>query len=193
MDQATRFLEPTVVKVEDPADPLIQEETFGPITSLVPVDDLDQAIRIANEVDATPLGCYPFGSRAETDRVLAELRSGGASVNDGFFHGAIPTLQFGGVGSSGQGAYRGRASFDCFSHRRSIVRTPGWMEGLLAVRYPPYTSDKLAQFQKMNNARPDFGRDGRVTRAGWLRWLLTLGGGTVTGGLARYVLVLIGT
>ena len=189
-DEATRFLAPTVVEVADATDPLVQDETFGPIVTVLPVDSLDEAIRIANEVDPTPLGAYPFGSRKDTDRVLQELRSGGATVNDSMFHGALPTLSFGGVGGSGNGAYRGKASFDCFSHRRSIVTTPGWMESMLAVRYPPYAG-KLAQFQKMNNRKPPFDRDGNV-HLGLVRWLLTLGAGSATGGAARYAVIVLG-
>lgn len=134
MDAADRFIEPTVIQVSSVSDPLLADETFGPLLTILPVKDLDSAIRIANEVSGTPLGVYPFGSKAETKRVLDETRSGGATVNDSFFHASIPTLAFGGVGDSGQGAYRGRASFDCFTHRRSVVTTPGWMEGMLAVR-----------------------------------------------------------
>ena len=161
MDEASRFLEPTVVDISDAADPLIAEETFGPIISLFSVDDLDHALRVASEVDDTPLSAYAFGTKAETDRVLRELRSGGASINDGLFHASIPTAPFGGVGQSGQGSYRGKASFDCFTHRRSITYTPGWIESMLAVRYPPYTADKTKQMKKMN-AKPNFDREGRV-------------------------------
>lgn len=157
---------------------------------ILPVNDLDQAIRLANEVQATPLGAYPFGTKAETDKVLQNVRSGGASVNDAFFHGSIPNLAFGGVGDSGQGAYRGKASFDCFTHRRSITTTPGWMERLIDIRYPPYKG-KLEKFQKMTNGTPNFDRDGRV-EFNLGRYLLTLGAGSAMGGLARYAVVLLG-
>lgn len=190
MDESSQFLEPTVVEVSDINDPLIQEETFGPILTLFPVSSLDEALRIANEVDPTPLGTYPFGNKAETDKVLAELRSGGATVNDGFFHGAIPTLAFGGVGTSGQGAYRGRTSFECFTHRRSIAKTPGWMEGLLDVRYPPY-GNKLGKLQAMNNVKPNFDREGNVA-FNPLKYVLFLGANGVGGGLVRYALVALG-
>lgn len=156
---------------------------------ILPVKDLDQAIRIANEVHATPLGAYPFGNKAETDKVLQEVRSGGASVNDAYFHGCIPTLAFGGVGDSGQGSYRGRASFDTFTHRRSVTTTPGWMEGLINVRYPPYKG-KLAKLQKMNNSKPNFDREGKVTFS-LVSYILKLGAGSLLGGLARYALVLL--
>ena len=155
-----------------------------------PVNDLDQAIRIANEVHPTPLGAYPFGNKAETDKVLQYIRSGGASVNDAFFHGCIPTLAFGGVGDSGQGAYRGKSSFDCFSHRRSITTTPAWMESLISVRYPPYAG-KLEKFQKMSNVKPNFDRDGKV-KFSLVSYILTLGAGSTTGGLARYAIILLG-
>jgi beta-apo-4'-carotenal oxygenase len=128
----------TIILVDSANDSLIKDESFGPLIPILPVKNLDEAIRIANEVHSTPLGLYPFGSKAEVERIVTEVQSGGVSINDAFFHGAIPTLQFGGVGDSGQGCYRGKASFDVFTHRRSIVKTPGWMEGFLAVRYPPY-------------------------------------------------------
>ena len=135
MDEGELFMEPTVVQVTGPDDSLLRDESFGPLIPIFPVKDLETAIRLANEVSGTPLGLYPFGNKAETKRILNETRSGGATVNDAFFHASIPTLPFGGVGESGQGSYRGRASFDCFTHRRTVVETPGWMEGLLAVRY----------------------------------------------------------
>ena len=187
MDAEQKFIEPTVVEVRDTSDSLIAEESFGPLIPILPVDDLDEAIATANAVHATPLGLYAFGSKEETDRVLRETRSGGASINDGFFHGIIPTLQFGGVGDSGTGAYRGKASFDSFVHRRSVTTTPGWMERLLAVRYPPYAG-KYKQFEKMSVLKPDFDRKGKV-KFSLMGYVLTLGAGSKTGGLTRVIVV----
>lgn len=189
MDADQLFIEPTVIEVSDPKDPLLVEESFGPLIPILPVDNLDQAISIANEIHATPLGVYAFGSKAETDKVLAATRSGGASVNDGFFHGVIPTLPFGGVGDSGTGAYRGKASFDCFTHHRSITKTPNWMEKLLAVRYPPFDgTNKLKQYRSMGVLKPDFDREGN-RKVGLLRYLVTLGTGSASKGALRAVLV----
>jgi beta-apo-4'-carotenal oxygenase len=162
MDADQLFIEPTLVEVSDINDSLLVEESFGPLMPVLPVDNLDQAISIANQIHETPLGVYAFGSKEETNKVLAETRSGGASINDAFFHGTIPTLSFGGTGDSGSGAYRGRASFDSFVHRRSITTTPGWMERLLAVRYPPFTgTDKYEQFARMGVQKPNFDRSGK--------------------------------
>jgi len=173
-DRSKLFFEPTVVQVSTADDPLLKDESFGPLIPILPVADLDEAVRIANAVHATPLGLYPFGSQAETDKILSQTRSGGASVNDAFFHASIPTLAFGGVGDSGQGAYRGKSSFDVFTHRRSITTTPGWVEGMLDIRYPPYTSQKLKKLKRMQDLQPDFDRAGNPT-GGMIWWALGLG------------------
>lgn len=187
MDEADLFLEPTVVQVFDTKDSMLADESFGPLIPIYAVQDLDEAIKLANECHDTPLGIYPFGNKEETDKVLAQTRSGGASVNDGFFHASIPTLAFGGVGSSGQGSYRGRSSFDCFTHRRSITNTPGWMESLLKIRYPPYAG-KRAQYERMAGKKPNFDRDGNV-KSNVLGYILSLGAGSKVGAATRYFLI----
>ncbi|OCK81950.1 aldehyde dehydrogenase [Lepidopterella palustris CBS 459.81] len=185
MDEKDLFLEPTVMQVDSLTDSLVSEESFGPLIPVLPVSDLDEAIKIANEVDDTPLGIYPFGNKKETEKVLSQTRSGGASINDGFFHASIPTLPFGGVGSSGTGAYRGRASFDVFTHRRTVTTTPAWIEGMLDIRYPPYTLAKQKKFANMNELKPNFDRNGRTV--GWFGWLLGMSKGKGGTGLAVVV------
>lgn len=68
MDESNLFFEPTVVQVDSPQDSLIAEESFGPLIPVLPVNDLDEALKIANDVHDTPLGIYPFGNKKETDR-----------------------------------------------------------------------------------------------------------------------------
>ncbi|KZF19057.1 aldehyde dehydrogenase [Xylona heveae TC161] len=188
-DESERFIEPTVVQVDDVNDSLITEESFGPLIPILPVNDVDEAIRIINQVQDTPLGLYPFGTKTETEKILLETRSGGASVNDAYFHGSIPTLEFGGVGESGQGSYRGKASFDCFSHRRSITTTPTWLESVLSLRYPPYAG-KLEKLALLGGERPNFDRDGQV-QISLLTRILALGAKSLQGGIIRYLLIII--
>ncbi|KAH0566514.1 hypothetical protein GP486_000095 [Trichoglossum hirsutum] len=191
MDEKEKFIEPTVIQVDSLDDSLIKEESFGPLFPLLPVDDLDQAIRIANEVDSTPLAMYPFSQKKEDiDRLLNEITSGGASINDSFFHGSIPTLPFGGVGSSGQGSYRGKASFDTFTHHRSVTHTPSWLEKLVAIRYPPY-GEKLSRYRKLAAKKPNFDREGKINNH-MLAWFLTLGGEPGKSATARWLAILLG-
>ncbi|KAF2846559.1 aldehyde dehydrogenase [Plenodomus tracheiphilus IPT5] len=178
MDEADLFIEPTIVQVDSISDSLVSDESFGPLLPFVPVANLDEAIKKANEVHDTPLGTYAFGNKKEMAQILDQTRSGGASLNDGYFHASIPTLAFGGVGNSGQGAYCGKASFDVFTHRRSVTTTPAWIESLLDVRYPPYTAKKQKKFAGMNDMKPNFDREGRIklSLGGWLLSLLGLKG-----------------
>ena len=172
MDESDLFIEPTVVQISDMNDSMVTSESFGPLLPILPVANLDEAIKIANELHDTPLGTYAFGNKAELEQIMKQTRSGGASLNDGFFHGSIPTMPFGGVGTSGQGAYRGKASFDTFTHRRSVTTTPAWIEGLMDVRYPPYTAAKQKKFIGMNDIKPNFDREGRAF--GWGSWFMGL-------------------
>jgi beta-apo-4'-carotenal oxygenase len=190
LDAETNYISPTIVRVSSTSDSLVVDESFGPFIPLLPVDNLDEAIRLANQVHSTPLGLYAFGSKAETTRILSETRSGGASVNDAFTHASLPTVEFGGVGDSGSGCYRGKASFDCFTHRRIVTSTPAWMEGMLAVRYPPYKG-KLGQLKMMNDFGPNFDREGKVVQLGFVARILALGGASLGQGVKRWLLLVV--
>lgn len=188
MDQKTLFMEPTAVLVDSVDDPLIQQESFGPIFSILPVDDVSDAIRIANEVDPTPLALYTFGSQEENNRILREVNSGGATINDSFLHGSLSTVPFGGIGHSGTGAYHGRASFDAFTHNRTVAATPGWMDRFLRVRYMPYDWREM-RILTLTAPNPNFNRDGQVVRGlgYWLRLLLSLGSRNGRGVFLRWL------
>ncbi len=96
--------------------------------------------------------------------VLNEMTSGGASLNDSFIHGSINTVPFGGVGDSGWGNYRGKASFDCFTHFRTVAETPSWVERFLRVRYMPYQWSELKLLQRFTHKKPNFNRNGAVVK-----------------------------
>lgn len=68
MDEKERFIEPTIVQVDSPDDSLLVQESFGPIIPILPVDNLEEAVNVANGIQSTPLGIYPFGSKADTDK-----------------------------------------------------------------------------------------------------------------------------
>ena len=97
------------------------------------------------------------------------------------------------MGDSGTGPYHSRAGFDCFSHRRTVVNNPGWMDRFLRVRYFPYTAASMREFLWLTKSRPDFDRAGRPLRglSYWLGFVLGLGhAGGAKGALLRWALVL---
>jgi aldehyde dehydrogenase (NAD+) len=139
-DAATRYLAPTVLRDVLPESPVMQEEIFGPILPVLPVDDTAQAIAFVNGRDK-PLALYVFaGDSKIQQQVLDGTSSGGVCVNATLFHVAAPELPFGGVGESGIGAYHGKASFDVFSHAKSVLKRSTRPDPDLA--YPPYTDRK---------------------------------------------------
>ena len=83
-----------------------------------------------------PLAMYIFSSESVARGVLQRTSSGGACINDTIMHIANEHLPFGGVGHSGMGRYHGRDSLYAFSHRRSVVITPTWID--IPFRYMPY-------------------------------------------------------
>ncbi|KAK3956794.1 Aldehyde/histidinol dehydrogenase [Pseudoneurospora amorphoporcata] len=196
VDESELYIEPTAVLVDSIDDPMMQEEIFGPIFSIYPVDTLDQALNIAHEVHKTPLSLMAFGDKSETSRILHEMTSGGASINDSYFHGAVNTVPFGGVGDSGWGAYRGKASFDNFTHLRTVCETPTWMDRFLRVRYMPYDWSEYRFLQRLTEKKPNFDREGTVVKGAgyWMWFFFGLGtqGGGAKGALKRWLVVLAG-
>ena len=129
------FIAPTILTEVSPNAAVMQDEIFGPILPVLEFDKLDDALALLRE-KPTPLALYVFtGDRATEARVLADVRSGGACVNDVVSHMIGAGLPFGGLGASGMGAYHGRAGFDTFSHRRAVLRRATWLD--TPFRYPP--------------------------------------------------------
>ena len=80
-------------------------------------------------------------------RVIEELSYGGGCINDVIIHLATSNMGFGGVGESGMGSYHGKAGFDAFSHRKSIVDKKTWID--LPMRYQPYKSKLYSRLLKI--------------------------------------------
>lgn len=145
-DASTLRLEPTVVVDPAPDEPLMTNEIFGPILPVISVQSLDEAIRFVN-ARPKPLSAYLFTkTRAVRERVIKEVPAGGMLVNHLAFQVSTAKLPFGGVGSSGMGAYHGRWGFEEFSHRKSVLTKPTRPD-LSKFIYPPYTekAQKMAR------------------------------------------------
>ena len=121
-DSKTRFIEPALIEATW-SSASMEEELFGPLLPILTYRDLDEAIQSINKL-SKPLALYLFTSdRQVEEKVLTEISSGGVSINNTITHLANPELPFGGVGSSGMGAYHGQYSFTTFSHEKSILKT----------------------------------------------------------------------
>ena len=145
-DRATRFIAPTVLDNVEWDAPIMQDESFGPVLPVLEYENVEDAIALINS-KPKPLALYLFTqNKALEAKVLSSTSSGGVCLNDTILHLAIWGMPFGGVGNSGMGAYHGKTSFDTFSHQKSVLKKPFWLD--LDWRYPPYAS-KLEFFKKM--------------------------------------------
>ena len=126
----------TLLSVSETKAPIMAEEIFGPLLPVVTYSDEEQLVGELKSKEK-PLAFYIFSrDRRLIKRLLREVSFGGGAVNDTLMHIVDPNLPFGGVGYSGMGAYHGKASFDTFTHYKSVLCSPsGWVAPL---RYPPY-------------------------------------------------------
>lgn len=135
VDAAERYIEPTLLADVAPDAAVLREEIFGPILPMIEIDSVDDAVDYILEREK-PLALYVFAEEGVAKRVVRRTSSGGACINDVIMHIANENLPFGGVGNSGMGRYHGRDSLYAFSHRRSVLSSPTWLD--LPFRYMPY-------------------------------------------------------
>ncbi|OCH89619.1 NAD-aldehyde dehydrogenase [Obba rivulosa] len=149
VDVAQKYIAPTIVRDVPENDSLMSEELFGPVLPIIPVEDLDDAIRIINNHDH-PLALYVFSQDSKFKaKVFDNTQSGSAIANEVVIHAGADGLPVGGVGPSGTGYYSGKYGFDMFTHFRATMDSPGWLDWVLGGRYPPYTADSLNVMRKM--------------------------------------------
>ncbi len=136
-----RFISPTILKDISFEDEVMKDEIFGPILPVLSFTDLNEAIKMVKE-RPKPLACYIYSkNRKIIDKLLKEISFGGGAVNDSLMHLSNSKLPFGGVGLSGIGSYHGKSGFDTFSHNKSILDKPFWLEP--NIKYAPYSKKKL--------------------------------------------------
>jgi aldehyde dehydrogenase (NAD+) len=145
-DRSNKYMAPTLLDNVTWNDPVMQEEIFGPILPILTYRSLDQAIQQIN-LRPKPLSLYLFSdSKQVQETVLQQTTSGTAAINEVIMQVGVWDLPFGGVGSSGIGAYHGKYSFDTFSNLKSVLRKPFWFD--VNWRYAPYAG-KLKAFKKV--------------------------------------------
>ncbi len=143
-NKETLYIEPTLLTDVDMDSKLMNEEIFGPLLPIITYNTMEEAVSIINK-NKNPLAFYLFTkSSSQTKTWLKHLSFGGGCVNNTAWHLTNHHLPFGGRGLSGIGAYHGKFSFQLFSHKKSVMKTPYWFDP--SIKYPPFVG-KLRIFK----------------------------------------------
>jgi aldehyde dehydrogenase (NAD+) len=113
------FVEPTMFTDVDNSMTIAQEEIFGPVLVVIPFEDDDDAVRIAND---SAYGLSGAVYSASLDRALGiarRVRTGSMNVNGGAAYGA--DVPFGGYKASGVGRQNGVSGFDQYLEVKSVA------------------------------------------------------------------------
>ncbi|MEU3986404.1 aldehyde dehydrogenase family protein [Streptomyces sp. NPDC026672] len=111
------FVEPTVLVDVDNTHTVAQEEIFGPVLALIPYDDVDDAVRIANDSEYGLGGTVWTTDKERGLGVARRIHTGTVGVN-GYL--AEPTAPFGGIRASGLGRELGPEGLAAFQQVKSI-------------------------------------------------------------------------
>jgi aldehyde dehydrogenase (NAD+) len=145
-DDEDLYIEPTILVNIKENSKVMEDEIFGPLLPIIEYSNLNEAIEFIRSKDK-PLALYYFSeNKSSIEKILSKVSFGGATINDTIIHVASSHIPFGGVGSSGMGQYHGKASFDTFSHRKSIIKRGTFFE--LPLRFAPY-NNKLSAIKKL--------------------------------------------
>ncbi|HKP32591.1 MAG TPA: aldehyde dehydrogenase family protein, partial [Chitinophagaceae bacterium] len=153
-DRSNFYLEPTIIEgfstpgvyPERSRGTVKSDEIFGPILPIFTFETFEQAKSIVDE-HPNPLAFYVFtSSKKKESKWLESVAFGGSCVNNASWHLTNHNLPFGGRGNSGIGNYHGKNSFETFSHRKAVMKTPTWFDP--NIKYPPFKG-KLSLFKKI--------------------------------------------
>ncbi len=135
------YIEPTLILSPDLSQPVMQDEIFGPILPIFTYNSYEEIIKIT-EKNPFPLALYYFGKDKKEEKfILRNIRFGGGAINDTLIHLAEHNIPFGGIRTSGIGAYHGKYTFEAFTHKRGLARKTHLFD--LPFRYPPANDKKL--------------------------------------------------
>jgi aldehyde dehydrogenase (NAD+) len=111
------FVQPTVFSDVTPEMTIAQEEIFGPVLVLMPYEDEEDAVRIANSTIYGLAGGVWSGDEERARRVARRLRTGQVEINGAAFN---PLAPFGGYKQSGHGRELGRFGLEEFLETKAI-------------------------------------------------------------------------
>jgi aldehyde dehydrogenase (NAD+) len=134
-DKDKLFIEPTILADVSSDATVMKDEIFGPVLPVISFSNAKEAKSIVTQ-HPNPLAFYLFTSDKRKEKEWMEnIAFGGGCINNASWHLTNHNLPFGGRGFSGTGNYHGKYSFETFSHRKAIMKTPTWFDP--AIKYPP--------------------------------------------------------
>jgi len=137
LNEAEKYIPPTILTNITPDSSIMEEEIFGPILPILTYTKIDDAINLVRS-KPKPLALYVFSKNQQNiDRVLTDTSSGGVCINDTVIHFSQTNLPFGGVNASGMGRSHGFYGFKTFSNEKAVVKHNRFSP--LKLMYPPYT------------------------------------------------------
>jgi len=143
-DKEKLFIEPTILTNISLDAPVMNDEIFGPVLPVISFETMEEAKAIIDR-HPNPLSFYIYTSSSRKEEEwLQAIPAGGACVNNSSWHLTNHHLPFGGRGFSGMGCYHGKYSFETFSHKKAVMKTPTWFDP--AIKYPPFKG-KLKLFK----------------------------------------------
>ena len=111
------YMQPTVLEALDPADPIVQEEVFGPVLAIQQADDAEHAIALANGTGYGLAAAVWSSNITTAHRVARRLRAGTVWINT--FDVSSLSTPFGGVKDSGHGRDRSLHALDAYTHLKT--------------------------------------------------------------------------
>ncbi len=113
------YVEPTLFVDVDNSMTIAREEVFGPVLCVIPYEDDDDAVRIANESNYGLSGGVFSGSEERATAIARRIRTGSISVNGGMWYGA--DSPYGGYKDSGIGRQCGTEGFEQYVETKAIA------------------------------------------------------------------------
>jgi len=111
------YVRPTVFSDVRPDMTIAREEIFGPVLAIMPYDDEEDAIRIANDSQYGLAGGVWSADEERAQRVARRIRTGQVEINGGVFN---PLAPFGGYKQSGHGRELGRHALEEYLQVKSM-------------------------------------------------------------------------
>jgi acyl-CoA reductase-like NAD-dependent aldehyde dehydrogenase len=111
------YMQPTVLEAPDPADPIIQEEVFGPVLALQRAGSVEQAIELANGTDYGLAAAVWSSDITTAHRTARRLRAGTVWVNT--FDVSSLMTPFGGFKQSGHGRDRSLHALESYTQLKT--------------------------------------------------------------------------